>query len=179
MKKIILLTSIISLLFLVGASCVNFEIRETSEPNEAPSTLPGEAVNTPAPETETMTSPEESRGALIDETTGWLVFHDEPWAIEMKYPPRYKTVRDTYGWPHALVHFIEDEPGRQSYRARIETWENENDFRETYNEEPAFIIEHPNGKNWVTVHYNPEDSTYPGLADEWRLIISTFRFTIP
>ncbi len=139
--------------------------------NEAPAALPKANINA-GPEV-----PLENINAPIDETAGWEVYRDEPWAIEMRYPSKYKTVYDTYGWPHALVHFIETS-GAQSYRAHIETWDSEDDFRATYGKDPAFIVEHPNGKNWVTVDYN-SDPLDPTLNEEWRLIISTFRFTAP
>ncbi len=114
-----------------------------------------------------------------DPIAGWKTFHEVHWAIEMRYPPQYETVLDTYGWPHAMVHFVEM-AGAQSYRAQIETWEEEgeDDFRATYGREPAFIVEHPNGKNWVTVDYNP-DPANPAVDEEWQLAISTFRFTAP
>ncbi|MBI5071639.1 hypothetical protein HZB93_01965 [Candidatus Falkowbacteria bacterium] len=160
MKKIIFLTALIlAVLVLSGAGCAWF-------PSERE-----EATNVPR-ETETNVN------APADPTAGWEVYESVPWAIEMKYPSTYKTVIDTYGWPHALVHFIEVAPGAQSYRAQIETWDNEGDFRTTYGRDPAYIVEHLNGKNWVTVDYNP-NPTNPAVAEEWELIISTFRFTAP
>jgi len=165
MKKIIFLTAIVlAILVLAGAGCAWFPAQEREETN-APRVnvneeIPSANVNTP-----------------IDPTAGWETYSDLPWAIEMKYPPKYKTVFDTYGWPHALIHFIEVE-GRQSYRAQIETWDNEGDFRTTYGRDPSYLVEHPNGKNWVTVDYNSDPSN-PAVAEEWELIISTFRFTSP
>lgn len=164
MKKIIFLTvAALAVVTLVGAGCAWFP---TEEETNAPRTNVNEEI------------PSANVNAPIDPTAGWEVYSDAPWAIEMKYPSKYKTVFDTYGWPHALIHFIEVAPGAQSYRAQIETWDNEGDFRATYSRDPAFIIEHPNGKNWVTVDYNINPSD-PTVAEEWELIISTFRFTAP
>jgi len=109
----------------------------------------------------------------------WKIFREVHWAIEMRYPPQYVEVVDTYGWPHAMVHFVET-AGAPSYRAQIETWdrEGEDDFRATYGRDPAYIVEHPNGKGWVTVDYNP-DPRNPAVDEEWQLSISTFHFTAP
>lgn len=163
MKKIFLAISVLAVMTLVGAGCAWFPAEEeTNVPRvNVNEEIPSANVNEP-----------------IDPTAGWEVYSDAPWAIEMKYPPKYKTVFDTYGWPHALIHFIEVAPGAQSYRAQIETWDNEGDFRATYSRDTSFIIEHPNGKNWVTVDYNINPSD-PAVAEEWELIISTFRFTSP
>lgn len=164
MKKFFILVSFLALLVLTGAGCDWFPAEEREETN-APRVNVNEEI------------PSANVNAPVDPTAGWETYRDLPWAIEMKYPPKYKTVFDTYGWPHALIHFIEVE-GRQSYRAQIETWDNEGDFRATYGRDPSFIIEHPNGKNWVTVDYNPDPGD-PALASEWELIISTFRFIAP
>ena len=166
MKKIIFLTAtFLAVLVLAGAGCAWFPAEEREETN-----TPRVNVNEEIPSANVNTS--------IDPTAGWEVYEDAPWAIEMKYPPKYKTVFDTYGWPHALIHFIEVAPGAQSYRAQIETWDNEGDFRTTYGRDPSYLVEHPNGKNWVTVDYNSDPSN-PAVAEEWELIISTFRFTSP
>jgi len=158
MKKFIFLTAaVLAVLGLAGAGCAWFPAEE-------------EATNTPTAET--------NINAPADPTAGWENYENTPWAIEMKYPPKYKTVSDTYGWPHALIHFIEVAPGAQSYRAQIETWDSEGDFRAAYSRDPAYSVEHPNGKNWVTVDYNPNPSD-PTVAEEWESIISTFRFTAP
>ncbi len=157
MKKIIFVISVLAVMPLLGAGCAWFP-SEREEATKAPSAEV--KVNAPA-----------------DPTAGWEVYKDAPWAIEMKYPAKYKTVSDTYGWPHALIHFVEV-AGAQSYRAQIETWDNEGDFHTTYGRDPSYIVEHPNGKNWVTVDYNP-NPTDPAVAEEWELIISTFRFTAP
>ncbi len=162
MKNFFIVFLVLSSLVLTGAGCVWF--RTDVEEINAPRINVNEEI------------PSANVNASDDPTAGWETYSDLPWAIEMKYPPKYKTVSDTYGWPHALIHFIEVAPGAQSYRAQIETWENEGDFRTAYGRDPAFIAEHPNGKNWVTVDYNPN----PGdrtVAEEWELIISTFRFT--
>lgn len=159
MKNFFLAVSILAVMTLLGAGCAWFPAEREEATNTPPATEAN--VNVPA-----------------DPTTGWEVYESVPWAIEIKYPPTYKTVFDTYGWPHALVHFIEVAPGAQSYRAQIETWDNEGDFRTTYGQDPSYIVEHPNGKNWVTVDYN-SDPTNPAVAEEWELIISTFRFTAP
>jgi hypothetical protein len=158
MKKILFAFLILASVTLLGAGCVWFGAEE-------------EVVTNVAPETETNTN------ASSDLTSGWEVYRDEPWAIEMKYPPKYKTVHDTYGWPNALIHFIEKD-GAQSYRGQIETWDSEDGFREAYDRDPAFITRHPNGKNWVTVGYNP-NSIDSSVDEEWALVISTFRFTSP
>jgi hypothetical protein len=176
MKKIILFfVLILAFVVLAGVGCVSFEagnrnVLETNV-NSLPSVPPEANINVgPA-------VPPENINVPVDPTAGWEVYEDVPWAIEMKYPPKYKTVYDTYGWPHALVHFVEV-AGAQSYRATIETWDSAGGFRATHGRDPAFIVEHPNGKNYVTVDYNP-DPTDPAVAEEWRLIISTFRFTAP
>ncbi len=168
MKNFFLAVSILAVMTLLGAGCAWFPA-EREEATSVPTT-PEANINV-GPEI-----PPENVNAPIDPTAGWEVYESVPWAIEIKYPPTYKTVFDTYGWPHALVHFIEVAPGAQSYRAQIETWDNEGDFRTTYGRNPAYIVEHPNGKNWVTVDYNP-DPTNPAVGEEWELIISTFRFT--
>lgn len=165
MKKFFITISICAAaLILSGAGCAMIG-RE-----EATSDIPAENVNAEIVPANTNTPD--------DPTAGWETFRDEPWAIEMKYPPKYKTVSDTYGWPHALIHFIEVAPGAQAYRAEIETWDSENGFRDTYHRDPAFIVEHPNRKNWITVDYKALPSETE-LNEEWRLIISTFRFTSP
>ncbi|MFA5413075.1 MAG: hypothetical protein WC348_00845 [Patescibacteria group bacterium] len=159
MKKFIFPTvAVLAVLILTGAGCAWFPAEE-------------EATNAPL-------TTETNVNAPSDPTAGWEVYESVPWAIEMKYPAKYKTIFDTYGWPHSLVHFIEAVPGTQSYRAQIETWDSEGEFRATYSRDPAFIVEHPNGKNWVTVDYNSDPSD-PAVAEEWELIISTFRFTAP
>lgn len=164
MKKFLFVVFILASVALLGAGCVWFRDGE-----EAATNVP--SVNTSGE------MPAENVNTTADPTSGWEVFQDEPWAIEMKYPPKYKTVNDTYGWPNALIHFIEVD-GAQSYRGQIETWDREGGFRTAYGRDPAFIVEHPNGKNWVTVDYNPNpiDSS---VDEEWELIISTFRFTAP
>ncbi|MBU1146518.1 hypothetical protein KKD80_03155 [Patescibacteria group bacterium] len=164
MKKIYFAISILAVLTLLGAGCAWFpaEQEEVNSPRvNVNEEIPSANVNAPT-----------------DPTAGWEIYRDEPWAIEMKYPPKYKTVSDTYGWPHALIHFIEVAPGAQSYRSQIETWDSEGEFLATYGRDSAFIVEHPNGKNWITVDYNPNPSD-PTVAEEWELIISTFRFTAP
>jgi hypothetical protein len=158
MKKILFTVSILASVMLLGAGCVWSGAEEEVATNVASVT-------------------ETNVNDSADPTAGWEVYRDGPWAIEMKYPPKYKTVHDTYGWPYALIHFIEKD-GAQSYRGQIETWDSEDGFREAYDRDPAFIARHPNGKNWVTVDYNP-DPTDPAVAEEWRSIISTFRFTSP
>jgi len=159
MKKFIFLTTaFLAILVLAGAGCAWFPAEE-------------EAANAPL-------TTETNINAPSDSTAGWEVYENTPWAIEMRYPAKYKTISDTYGWPHALIHFIEVAPGAQSYRAQIETWDSEGEFRTTHGRDPSYIIEHPNGKNWVTVDYNPDPSD-PTVAEEWNLIISTFRFTAP
>ncbi len=174
MKKLLFLTGVISLVFLTGAGCVSIKIedREKSDVGspEEPGTPPEANINEEIVQVENINVP-------IDPTSGWEVFRDEPWTLEIKYPAKYKTIHNTYGWPHALIHFVEV-AGAQSYRAQIETWDNEGDFRATYSREPAFIAEHPNGKNWVTIDHtaDPSDTV---LNEEWRNIISTFRFTAP
>lgn len=169
MKKIIIsICFIFGLIVFSGAGCAGIG------PGDREGVLPPEANINAGPEV----PPEANINAPVDFAAGWETYRDEPWAIEMKYPPKYKTVSDTYGWPHALVHFIETAPGAQSYRAQIETWENEGDFRAAYGRDPAHIVEHPNGKNWVTVNYNALPSE-TALNEEWRDIISTFRFTAP
>ena len=169
MKRILFSAAI---LIFVGAGCISFEIRDReSAANKTPVATPELNVNA-GPEV-----PPENANVPVDLTAGWEIYRDEPWAIEMKYPSKYKTVFDTYGWPHALVHFIEVE-GSQSYRAQIETWDSESGFRESYGRDPAFIAEHPNGKNWITVDYNLDPSD-PAVGEEWRIIVSTLRFTIP
>lgn len=152
-------------LTLLGAGCAWFPEEMATETN-APIINVNERI------------PLENVNAPIDPTAGWEVYQNVPWAIEMKYPEKYKTISDTYGWPHALIHFIEAVPGTQSYRAQIETWDTEGEFRATYGSDPAFIVRHPNGKNWVTVNYN-SDLGNPEIVEEWDLIISTFRFTAP
>jgi hypothetical protein len=174
MKKILFLIGVISLVVLTGAGCVSVKIEDREKPEAGPSEEP---IAPPEANVNREIPPLENINAPIDTTSGWEVFRDEPWALEIKYPPKYKTVHDTYGWPHALIHFVEV-AGAQSYRAQIETWDNEGDFRATYSREPAFIAEHPNGKNWVTIDYNSDPSDTI-LNDEWRTIISTFRFTAP
>jgi hypothetical protein len=165
MKRIFLGVSILAVLTLLGAGCAWFPGEREAKIN-APMINVNEEI------------PPENINAPIDPTAGWETYQDAPWAVEMKYPAKYKTVFDTYGWPHALIHFIEVAPGAQSYRAQIETWDTEGEFRTTYGRDPAYIVEHPNGKNWVTVDYNADPSN-PALAEEWELIISTFRFTAP
>lgn len=164
MKKFFLAISVLASVTLVGAGCAPFggEERATNT-SETPSVNVNEGI------------PAENVNAPEDPTAGWEVYRDVPWAIYMKYPSIYKTVSDTYGWPHALIHFIEVAPGAQSYRAQIETWDRADEFRATHGRDPAFIVEHPNGKNYVTVDYNA-DPTNPAVAEEWELIISTFRF---
>ncbi len=160
MKKVIFAISILAVLALAGAGCVPES--ETPAAN-APSANVNEEVS-------------ENVNAAEGPTADWPVYQDIPWAIYMKYPPGYRTVSDTYGWPHALIHFIETTPGAQSYRATIETWDTAGEFRATHGRDPSFIVEHPNGKNWVTVDYNP-NPTNPEVAEQWELSISTFRFT--
>ncbi len=172
MKKFLFFAVVIFvLLILIGAGCVSFEVEDREKAvNEGPTVLPEVNVNEEV-------APEEVVNAPTEPTAGWEVYRDEPWAIEMKYPPKYKTVFDTYGWPHALIHFIE-KAGAQSYRAHIETWDKEGDFQAVYGRGPAFIARHPNGKNYITVDYN-SDPNNPAVDEEWKLIISTFRFTAP
>jgi hypothetical protein len=165
-KPILFFTLILAFVVLSGAGCAWFPA-EREEATNAP----------PASEANINVGPEVPPGnvnASEDPTAIWEVYRDVPWAIYMKYPPKYKTVFDTYGWPHALVHFVEV-AGAQSYRATIETWDRVDEFRATYGRDPAFIVEHPNGKNYVTVDYNA-DPTNPAVAEEWELILSTFRF---
>ncbi|MFA5128752.1 MAG: hypothetical protein WC445_02160 [Patescibacteria group bacterium] len=163
MKKFILGVSILATMTLLGAGCAWFPA-EREEATNVPSANVNEEVSA------------ENVNAAADPTTGWKIYRDVPWAIEMKYPAKYKTISDTYGWPHALIHFIEAVPGTQSYRAQIETWDTEGEFRATYGRDPAYIVEHPNGRDWVTVDYN-SDLGDPDVIEEWEFIISTFRFT--
>jgi len=162
------------LVVLTGAGCVSIKIEDREKPDTGSSEEPG---TSPEANVNEDIVPLENVNAAIDPTAGWEVFRDEPWALEIKYPPKYKTVHDTYGWPHALIHFIEKD-GAQAYRAQIETWDSEGGFREAYNRDPVFIAEHPSGKNWVTIDYS-SDPSETALDEEWRNIISTFRFTAP
>jgi len=166
MKKFIFSTAaVLTALILTGAGCAWFP----AEPERA-TNVPSASVN------EEVSA--ENVNASEGPTAGWEVYENVPWAIEMKYPSKYKTISDTYGWSHSLIHFIEAVPGTQSYRAQIETWNDEGEFRAEYGRDPAFIVEHPNGRDWVTVDYN-SDLGDPDVIREWESIISTFRFTAP
>lgn len=172
MKKIFSLAiCVLSLSVFTGYGCVDITLTNRDE-NSVPGREEKAVINI-----NREIAVEENINTPADPTAGWEVYQDTPWGLEIKYPSKYKTVYDTYGWPHALVHFIEKD-GAQAYRAQIETWDNESGFRDTYNREPVFISEHPNGKNWVTIDYTA-DSSDTALNEEWWTIISTFRFGTP
>lgn len=60
------------------------------------------------------------------ESEDWNEFEDEASGINFRYPDRYETVRDSYGWPYAVVHLL-DKSGGQSYEVTFEVWESEAD----------------------------------------------------
>ena len=100
-----------------------------------------------------------------DPYAGWETYTNSHYGFKVKHPPKYKTVMDNYGWPNALVHFIE-KSGAQSYRAEIEAWDNKNDFKDTYSTSPPFITQA--GGKYITINYAAA-SDEDDVREEWEI----------
>jgi len=134
--------------------------REAETKNEEPN------ANTPAnqePGTQNESAPP-------DPYANWETYSNDQYGFKIKYPAKYKTVKDNYGWPHVIIHFIE-KSGAQSYRAQIEVWDSKDGFKNTYAKNPPFITQA--GSKYITVNYWTAAGD-DGTKKEWENIISTF-----
>ena len=96
----------------------------------------------------------------------------------VRYPSNYNKVRDTYGWPNSVVHFIENTPpSAQAYRARIEIWENSSDFVNSGQyipgRQPDFMTDL--GDKYLTISYEYTEGIEDiSIKEDWERVISSF-----
>lgn len=110
----------------------------------------------------------------IDPYEDWQTYTNTEYGFEIKYPAKYKTVVDNYGWPNSIVHFIEKEPGAQAYRAAISVWDNQNDYTNSTAYSAMKFTTHNVGNKYIVISYYATDNEI-GLINEWQEITDTFK----
>ena len=133
MKKILFFTLLTFSLVLVGCAQQTPTISEQPEqPASQPTDIPATTQPTePAMNVNKSTSKSVDAVQSVDPTENWEIYQNNEYGFEIKYPSKYKTVIDNYGWLNSVIHFIEKEPGTQAYRATISVWNNQDDYEKS------------------------------------------------
>lgn len=128
------------------------------------------------PEQETVI--EEDQLISIDQFPDWLSYINTEYGFMVRYPSNYNEVRDIYGWPNSVVHFIENTPsGAQAYRARIEIWDDElgfvNSGQYVSGRQPDFMTDL--GDKYLTISYEYTKGIEDvSIKEDWERVISSF-----
>ncbi|MBT3704189.1 hypothetical protein HOG17_00225 [Candidatus Peregrinibacteria bacterium] len=101
------------------------------------------------------------------------IYTSVEYGFSLQYPSKYKTVVDDYGWPNSVVHFIEVEPGAQSYRATISVWTDEAEYTASSVYSAMEYAGYEVGDNYVVIGYFA-DSDNADLNNEWQEVINSF-----
>lgn len=112
---------------------------------------------------------------ILDETTDWLTYKNLQYSFEIKYPDKYETIEDTYGWEHALIHLIENNGNAQAYRGQIEVWDTEEGFQDKYKKSPPFITQDSESGKYITINYAAMSNEIE-IIEDWNGIIDSFKF---
>jgi len=115
-----------------------------------------------------MSCPEETK-----ECTDWLTYTNNEYGFSIQYPPKYKTVLDTYGWKNSVVNFIETDPRTQSYRAAISIWNSPNDYSANDSYSAMKYEVYKVGEKYAVISYMAGEGE-DEIATEWQDIIATF-----
>ena len=106
----------------------------------------------------------------VNQTAGWQTYQNDQYGFEIKYPAKYKTSQDTYGWSHSLVLFLS--PSGQSYIIQVEAWDSADAFKNIYKTEPPFIVKTKDNKYITINHAGFEEKSIP----EWGGMVESFKF---
>ncbi|MDD2656030.1 MAG: hypothetical protein PHQ18_00450 [Patescibacteria group bacterium] len=109
---------------------------------------------------------------LTNGTENWKVYANTDYNFQIKYPTTYKAVYDNYGWKNAVVLFLEDAPGAQSYSASVSIWNTLEEYTNETNYNAMAYSYYKVGEKYVVLSYfSSEDGS------EWQKVAESFKKT--
>jgi len=109
---------------------------------------------------------------LTNGTENWKVYANTDYNFQIKYPTKYKEIADTYGWKNAVVLFLEDKPGVQSYAGSISIWNNIEDYRNDTTYSAMAYSYKKVGNKYVVINYFSYENN---INLEWQKVIDSFK----
>ena len=109
---------------------------------------------------------------LTNGTETWKTYKNTDYNFQVKYPTKYKEIADTSGWKNAVVLFLEDKPGVQSYAGSISIWNNIEDYRNDTTYSAMAYSYKKVGNKYVVINYFSYENN---INLEWQKVIDSFK----
>ena|SRR3989339_621062 len=109
---------------------------------------------------------------LTNGTETWKTYKNTDYNFQVKYPTKYKEIADTSGWKNAVVLFLEDKPGVQSYAGSISIWNNIEDYRNDTTYGAMAYSYKKVGNKYVVINYFSYENN---INLEWQKVIDSFK----